>query len=170
MDPQLTSFVVSEEETGHITKCLTQLTDETQASYVMLIERSGQVIAFKTDSGEEGKRVLGALLAGSFASAREIARVLNERDFTTLIQQGKYESIYAESIHNTWILVVIYPKPTTLGMVQVMSKRSIKELEVILERVKKQSSSAHRVSIFSNLMRTSEVNDTVDLLFKDLAS
>ncbi|MEI6046307.1 MAG: roadblock/LC7 domain-containing protein [Chloroflexota bacterium] len=169
MDPQLTSFVVSEEETGHINESLSQLLAETNASYIMLIERSGQLISSQSNSSEEGKRVLGALLAGSFASSREIARVLNENDFTTLIQQGKYESIFAESIINTWILVVIYHKPTTLGMVQIYSKRTIKELAVVLERVKVESRST-RVSIFSNLMRTSEVADTVDLLFKDLAS
>jgi predicted regulator of Ras-like GTPase activity (Roadblock/LC7/MglB family) len=160
---------VSEEETGHITECLSQVLGETNASYVMLIERSGQLIASQSNNSEEGKSVLGALLAGSFASSREIARVLNESDFTTLIQQGKYESIFAESIVNTWILVIIYHKPTTLGMVQVYSKRAIKELGQIFERVKKESRST-RVSIFSSLMRTSEVADTVDLLFKDLAS
>ena len=170
MDPQLTSFVVSLEETASIEECLQELMTEVKASYIMLIERSGQTIAYKTDESEEGKRVLGALLAGSFASSREIARVLGERDFRTLIQQGKHENICAEISGEAWILAVIYPPPTTLGMVQVYTKRSVKKLAEILERVKKQSS-ANRVSVFSGMMRSSsEISDTVDLLFKDLAS
>ncbi len=170
MDPQLSSFIVSVEETGHINECLQDLMAEVKATYIMLIERSGQVISSRTDESEAGKPVLGALLAGSFASSREIARVLNERDFRTLIQQGKRESIFAELIGESWIICVIYPPPTTLGMVQVYSKRAVKQLTEILERVKKESRT-NRVSVFSSLMRTSsEVSDTVDLLFKDLAS
>lgn len=169
MDPQLSSFVVSPKETEHILECLSELQSETKATHVILIERSGQVIAAKNDTQEENKPVLGALLAGSFASSREIARVLNERDFRTLIQQGKYESIFAELIEDTWILSIIFPKTTPLGMVQIFAKKGVAQLTEILERVKKESRST-KISVFSNLMRTSDVNDTVDLLFKDLAS
>lgn len=169
MDPQLSSFMVSPDETGHITQNLHDLFVETKATHVMLIERSGQVIASKSEVGEEGKTVLGALLAGSFASSREIARVLNERDFRTLIQQGKHESIFAELVEDAWILVVIFPKATPLGLVQVYAKQTTARLTEILERVKKESRGT-KISVFSSLMRTSEVSDTIDLLFKDLAS
>lgn len=169
MDPQLSSFVVAAEETGHINQNLHDLLVETKATHVMLIERSGQIIASESEAGEEGKTVLGALLAGSFASSREIARVLNERDFRTLIQQGKHESIFAELVEEAWILVVIFPKTTALGLVQVYAKQTTVRLTEILQRVKKESRST-KISAFSTLMRSSEVADTIDLLFKDLAS
>jgi len=162
-------MIVSLEETENITACLSGLMTETSASYVMLIERSGQTIAYQTSVDDESKQVLGALLAGSFASSREIAKVLREKDFRTLIQQGKYESIFAELVGDSWILVVIYHKPTTLGMVQIFSNRVVEKLAEIQIRVKKQSRST-KISVFSGMMKAGEVSDTVDLLFKDLAS
>ena len=164
MDPQLTSLVVSTSETSHIEETLDRLVAETGANYSMLLDKSGQVIAAQGDTDHQEITALGALLAGTFASSREVARLLKEKDFRVLFQQGVRENIFTELIAEQWMLVVMFDKRTHIGLVKVLSKRATDELASILERVKQESRS--RDAVISTSFRTS-VEDTIDLLFKD---
>jgi len=164
MDPQLTSLIVSISETGNIEECLDRLVAETGANYSMLLDKSGQVVASQGDTDRQDITALGALLAGTFASSREVARLLKEKDFRVLFQQGVRENIFTELIQEQWMLVVMFDKRTHIGLVKVLSKRATDELSSILERVKVESRS--RDAVISTNFRTS-VEDTIDLLFKD---
>ncbi len=164
MDPQLTSMVVSIAETVHIEDTLNRLIAETGANYSMLLDKSGQVIACSGDTDRQDITSLGALLAGTFASSREVARLLKEKEFKVLFQQGIRENIFTELIAEQWMLVVMFDKRTHIGLVKVLSKRATNELSGVLDRVKIESRTKDQ--IISTSFRTS-VEDTIDLLFKD---
>jgi predicted regulator of Ras-like GTPase activity (Roadblock/LC7/MglB family) len=164
MDPQLTSLVVSEKDTDAIESCLEDLVANTQANYSMLLDKSGQVIAARGDTQRQDITALGALLAGTFASSREVARLLREKDFRVLFQQGVKENIFTELIEEQWMLVVMFDKRTHIGLVKVLAKRATDELGAVLQRVRQQSK--QRDAVISTSFRTS-VEDTIDLLFRD---
>jgi len=164
MDPQLTSLVVSEKDTDAIESCLEDLVQNTQANYSMLLDKSGQVIASRGDTQRQDITALGALLAGTFASSREVARLLREKDFRVLFQQGVKENIFTELIEEQWMLVVMFDKRTHIGLVKVLAKRATDELGAVLQRVRQQSK--QRDAVISTSFRTS-VEDTIDLLFRD---
>ena len=164
MDPQLTSLVVSEKDTDAIEECLERLVGDTNANYSMLLDKSGQVIAARGDTQRQDITALGALLAGTFASSREVARLLREKDFRVLFQQGVKENIFTELIEEQWMLVVMFDKRTHIGLVKVLAKRATDELGAILQRVRQQS--RQRDAVISTSFRTS-VEDTIDLLFRD---
>lgn len=133
MDPQLTSLIVSERETNAIEECLERLVDDTGANYSMLLDKSGQVVAAQGDTARQDITALGALLAGTFASSREVARLLKEKDFRVLFQQGIKENIFTELIGEQWMLVVMFDKRTHIGLVKVLAKRATDELIAILQ-------------------------------------
>jgi predicted regulator of Ras-like GTPase activity (Roadblock/LC7/MglB family) len=164
MDPQLTSLVVSEKDTDAIEECLERLVGDTNANYSMLLDKSGQVIASRGDTQRQDITALGALLAGTFASSREVARLLREKDFRVLFQQGVKENIFTELIEEQWMLVVMFDKRTHIGLVKVLAKRATDELGSVLQRVRQQS--RQRDAVISTSFRTS-VEDTIDLLFRD---
>lgn len=164
MDPQLTSLVVSEKDTVAIESCLEDLVRNTQANYAMLLDKSGQVISSRGDTQRQDITALGALLAGTFASSREVARLLREKDFRVLFQQGVKENIFTELIEEQWMLVVMFDKRTHIGLVKVLAKRATDELGTLLQRVRQQS--RRHESVISTSFRTS-VEDTIDLLFRD---
>jgi len=130
----------------------------------MLLDHSGQVISSRSRKTEAEEITIGALLAGTFSSSRELAHILKEQDFRSLIQQGPRESIYAEQIGSQWILAIVFSKYSIVGMVKVAAKRAIMELEEILERVR--LNNRERDRFFSLKMRDS-LDDTLDLLFRD---
>lgn len=72
MDPQLTSIIVPSEEIAQIEECLSRLVEDTGSDYALLLDKSGQVISSKGDGDRQDITALGALIAGVFASSREV--------------------------------------------------------------------------------------------------
>lgn len=165
IDPQLTNLIVSANETTNIEEGLSRLLAESGSLYCMLLDRSGQIIAFQGEANRQDIMTLGALLAGSFASSREVAKLLIERDFKETVQLGTRTNIFTSQIGDgQWILVILFDKQVNLGLIKVLSKRTSSEMQAILERVKVESRA--RDSLINNQFRDSFV-DTIDLLFKD---
>ncbi|NJP05669.1 MAG: roadblock/LC7 domain-containing protein [Chloroflexaceae bacterium] len=164
MDPQLTSLIVPTEEVSQIEECLNHLVEDTGGNYALLLDKSGQVIAAQGDGSRQDITALGALIAGTFASSREVAKLLREKDFRMLFQQGVRENIFIALIEEQWILCVIFNKGTHIGLVKVLTKKATDELASVLERVRQQHKA--RDEVLGSSFRTS-MEDTIDLLFRD---
>ncbi len=162
MDPQLNSLTVGAAELKEIEACLDEMRAEIDATCLMLLDHSGQVILARNRRGGPDETVVGALLAATFASSRELAKVLREHDFRTLIQQGDRENIYAELVADYWILAVVFRKQTLLGMVRVVAHRAARKLTDV--HAQAQIADRERDRVVSANMRTS-LKDTIDLLF-----
>src|SRR6476469_11127730 len=139
MDPQLTSLLISEEDVRRVESTLERLVGDTGANYSMLLDKSGQVISARGDTQRQDITALGALLAGTFASSREVARLLREKDFRVLFQQGVKENIFTELIEEQGMLVVMFDRRTHIGLVKVLATPATEELSVILRQVRQQS-------------------------------
>ncbi|HEU5014685.1 MAG TPA: roadblock/LC7 domain-containing protein [Roseiflexaceae bacterium] len=164
MDPQLTSQIVPTEEVASIEECLARLVEDTGATNALLLDKSGQVIAAQGDSNRNDITALGALIAGTFASSREVAKLLREKDFRMLFQQGVRENIFLALIEEQWIMCIIFSKGTHIGLVKVLTKKATDELASVLERVRQQHKT--RDDVLGSSFRTS-MEDTIDLLFRD---
>jgi predicted regulator of Ras-like GTPase activity (Roadblock/LC7/MglB family) len=162
LDPDLTSLVVGEEESDSITACLARLMGETGASYIMLLDRAGQVLAWQGDGHRAEMTHLGALLAGTFASSREMARLLKEESFRVLVQEGMKEKIFTETVEDRWLLVVVFDHQAHLGLVKVLAKRATQSLAGILHVVVERNQS-QRSRVASEMRRAAV--DTIDLIF-----
>ncbi|MBO0779767.1 MAG: roadblock/LC7 domain-containing protein [Ktedonobacteraceae bacterium] len=162
---QLTNLVISDRELATISALLLKLMNDTNATSVLLLDKSGQVVTVQGRGPRRDVTTLGALLAGVFSSSREVARLLDEKDFRNIFQQGVQENIYTSMVEEQWLLVIIFDKLTHIGLVKVLSKKAADELGRILERVRNDSSRTK--SSVLNLKFRSSVEDTIDLLFRD---
>lgn len=162
---QLTNLVISDRELNSISAVLLKLMHDTNATSAMLIDKSGQVVSVQGTETRRNATTLGALLAGVFSSSREVAKLLNEKDFRSIFQQGVQESIYTSMVEEQWLLVIIFDKFTHIGLVKVLSKKATEELARILDRVRSDTTRAK--SSVLNLQFRSSVEDTIDLLFRD---
>jgi len=162
---QLSNLVVSEGELGNIARILGRLTLDTAASHVLLLDKSGQLIAAQGQVGQRDLIALGALLAGAFSSSRHVAEILGETDFRHILQQGLHESISTSLIGDQWLLVVVFDKQTHIGLVKVLARKASDELERVLERVRASGGQAKEQVI--NVQFRNSVENTIDLLFQD---
>lgn len=164
LDPQLTSLVVPVEELTRIEDVLSRLVEETNGNHALLLDKSGQVIASHGDANRQDTTALGALIAGTFASSREVAKLLREKDFRVLFQQGVRENLFIALIGEQWILTIIFSKETHIGLVKVLVKKASEELQGSLGRVRQ--TRRVRDDVLGANFRTS-MEDTIDLLFRD---
>jgi predicted regulator of Ras-like GTPase activity (Roadblock/LC7/MglB family) len=162
---QLTNLVISDRDLTTISSVLTRLMNDTNAASIMLIDKSGQVVAVQGTNTRRNATTLGALLAGVFSSSREVAKLLDEKDFRNIFQQGVQQNIYTSMVEEQWLLVIIFDRSTHIGLVKVLSKKASDELGRILERVRNDTTRAK--SSVLNLQFRSSVEDTIDLLFRD---
>ena len=163
-NPDLTTMRVTEEDTAQITACLQRLLADTGASYTMVVDRSGQILAYESDGHRPEMTHLGALLAATFASTQEIARILNEDSFRTLLQEGLREKIITETVADQWLLVVIFDQNAHLGLIKVLAKRTTGILENVLE-IAQNRREENRSQVSKPLRKAT--TDTIDLVFSD---
>lgn len=165
MDTRLSRLYVADDEINQINICLRKLLEDTSATYAMLLDKSGQVITVQGEMHNHDTTILGALIAGCFASAKEVAKVLKEDDFRVLFQQGEHENIVTSLVEDQWMLSVIFDRRTHIGLVKVLSKRAGTDLQAILETVRR--STTVRERIFDDGLRTS-IEEAIDQIFQDV--
>ena len=159
----INSLVVSEGDSKRIGEQLDRLLRDAGATTTLLLDKAGEVIATRGETIAQDVTMLGALLAGTFATSREIARIMNETQFRSLFQQGMKQNTLTELVGEVWMIVIMFDKSTHVGLVKDVCRQVTPQLEAVLLQVQRQS---RIVSGLNPAFRTS-VEDTIDLLFKD---
>jgi len=162
-DPNLTDMVIDVKTSGEITEVLSRLVRETRASSGMVLDRAGQIIVFDGEDYRAEMMMLGALVAGTYASTREMARILHEDNFRMLLQEGAKEKIFTEAIGDQWLISVIFDRHTHLGLVKVLCNRATVDLSQILDRAIETNRNRPRQQDIGLARIT---GDTIDLLFR----
>ena len=124
--------VLYEEEIEQIDRVLTRLIKEAEAKCALLVDKDGHLLTRQGFTHTLDTTALAALLAGSFASTKEIARLVGEPEFSVLFHQGKKDHIHISLIGERTILVIIFDDRTTIGMVRLFAKEISESLLEIL--------------------------------------
>ncbi|MBI5847107.1 MAG: roadblock/LC7 domain-containing protein [Nitrospirae bacterium] len=121
-------LVMYEEEFQKIDEELQKLFQQANAKVVFLVDKNGQLIASAGDTHEIDTTSLASLTAGNIAATGGIARLLGEKEFTILFHEGEKDNIHISLIGQRVILVVIFDKRSSLGLVRLRVKKSSEAL------------------------------------------
>lgn len=122
------TLVLTEAGVNALNAITSQLQNETGARAVLLIEKSGQLITAQGQTSTLDTLSLAALISGSFASTRALARLLGEKNFKMLFQQGKTESVFVMALETTDIVAVVFGEQVTVGMVKFKTQQALDRL------------------------------------------
>ena len=125
--------VLYEDQIKQIDKALMRIIKESEAKCALLVDKDGHLLTRQGFTHTLDTTALAALLAGSFASTKEIARLVGEPEFSVLFHQGKRDHIHISLIGERTILVIIFDDRTTIGMVRLYAKEVGESLKEILE-------------------------------------
>jgi len=125
--------VLYEDQIQQVDQALTRMIKEAEAKCALLVDKDGHLITRQGFTHTLDTTALAALLAGSFASTREIARLVGEPEFSVLFHQGKKDHIHISLIGERTIMVVIFDDRTTIGMVRLYAKEIGETLRNIVE-------------------------------------
>jgi len=142
------TLIIYEEEITKIESLMTKMLKGAEAKCALLVDKDGHLITRQGFTHSLDTTALAALLAGSFASTKEIARLVGEPEFSVLFHQGKKDHIHMPLVGERSILVVIFDDRTTIGMVRLYAKETAVELGKIFEQVmaKSKPNSSPRIS------------------------
>ncbi len=126
------SFVVYEEQVNQINAALLRMIKKAEAKCALLVDKDGHLITRQGFTQTLDTTALAALLAGSFASTKEIARLVGEPEFSVLFHQGKKDHIHVSLVGERCILAVLFDDRTTIGMVRLFAKETGDRLKEIL--------------------------------------
>ncbi|MFQ6002170.1 MAG: roadblock/LC7 domain-containing protein [Candidatus Zixiibacteriota bacterium] len=131
-------LVIYEEEIEKIEKSLNRLIKNSQAKCALLVDKDGHLITRRGFTHSLDTTALAALLAGSFASTKEIARLVGEPEFSVLFHQGKKDHIHICLVGERSILAVIFDDRTTIGLVRLYAKETSEALTNIFASATKE--------------------------------
>jgi predicted regulator of Ras-like GTPase activity (Roadblock/LC7/MglB family) len=128
------SWSLDESDASRIDGALGSLLAETGAGSALLIDRTGQLIAFSQAASDVDMIGFAALAAADFAANEQLALLLGETAFSSLSHQGPQASLHLASVARRAILAVVFEREVPLGLVRVKVRRALPTLQRLLEQ------------------------------------
>jgi predicted regulator of Ras-like GTPase activity (Roadblock/LC7/MglB family) len=129
------NVVITKKDLETIDVFLGKMVSTSLAHSVLLIARSGQLIANHGDTLDIDVSALSALTAANFGATAEIAKLLGEEEFTLLFHKGRSENVYFSAIGEHVIMVTLFDDKTSLGLVRLRINQMNEELSRILSTI-----------------------------------
>jgi len=97
---------------------LFRLLRKSAAKSAMLSDTSGQLMTFVGERPDLDLTGFLALCAGDYAASHEMATMLGEDSFQALFHQGEENQIYITALGGSALLILLFGKDSTLGLVR----------------------------------------------------
>ncbi len=119
---------------------LRELVISSGAMTSLLITKEGHMIAEAGDVSYLNTTAMAALVAGMFSATREVARMVGEKHFSILLQQGEKRHIHISLVTDSTMMLIIFEDYARVGLVRHTARKTGKELIISLietERIQK---------------------------------
>lgn len=160
MNPQM---VMYEEELAQLQALTDKLRHDSRSQTILLVDKNGQMIVTSGGSTDLDTTSLSSLVAGNVAATGGIAQVIREDEFTGQFHEGKDISVHMTLVAGRIILVVLFGKDTTHGLVRLRVRKATSELTAVFEALeRKAATQSPQQNVFAEI-----TDDDIDNLFND---
>ena len=156
MNPQLALY---EEELSEIREVADRLHQDSRARTILIVDKNGQLIAATGVDADLDTTSLSSLVAGNVAAVGGMAKLIEEEEFTGQFHEGKEISVHMTIVARRIILVVLFDKNTTQGLVRLRVKKASEALTEIFERIASKPKNEQH-DVFNEI-----TDDDIDALF-----
>ena len=111
---------------------LADFLEKAESELTVVIDRGGNVISQFGDMTVMDVTIIAALAAGSFAATKELARRIGEVEFNALYHQGNGNHIFMNSVDDDTIMITVFGKKTTVGLVRFYSAATAQSVAALL--------------------------------------
>jgi predicted regulator of Ras-like GTPase activity (Roadblock/LC7/MglB family) len=101
---------------------LSRFLKESNARCAVLVDRTGRLLATAGATESFDQVSFASLAAADFAASDQLAELLGEEEFSSLYHHGERQSMYVADLAGWAILVTLFDRKTTLGMVRVKAR------------------------------------------------
>jgi predicted regulator of Ras-like GTPase activity (Roadblock/LC7/MglB family) len=141
-----TRLVFYKEDIERIAKTLNTFLKNANARCVLLVDKDGHLVTKEGESATYDMDTISALVAGSFAATKQMAKLLGEEEFSIMFHQGKKDNIQLSLVGERTILAVIFDDKTTLGMVRLYASQVSSKLAELFNEIAERKSEGEKIS------------------------
>jgi predicted regulator of Ras-like GTPase activity (Roadblock/LC7/MglB family) len=125
-------MVMYEEELKQLSSLCERLTHDANARAVLLIDKNGQFLTSFGDVQNIDTTALASLTAGNVAATSGLAKIIGEKEFPHVFNEGEKDNLHLSVIGQKVILVVLFDKRSSLGLVRLRVKKASEDLVRVL--------------------------------------
>jgi len=139
-------LVFYKEDIEGMGKALNTFLKNANAQCALLVDKDGHLVTKEGESSAYDMDTISALVAGSFAATKQMAKLLGEEEFSLMFHQGKKDNIQLSLVGERTILAVIFDDRTTLGMVRLYSSQVASKLGQLFNDILTRKSEGEKIS------------------------
>src|SRR5438309_7488700 len=129
------SWSFREDDARAIQVILSGFLGESNARTALIVDRTGQMVATVGETPQFDPTAFASLTAADFSANDQLAKMIGEPEFASLVHQGERESMYLADIAKRVILVVLFDSRATLGLVKLKAKAVVENLNRVFEEM-----------------------------------
>ena len=128
-------FILHENEYNEIQVVLRKLLVDSYAKVVFLVDKNGSLMASAGETANFDTTSLASLAAGNIAATGGLASLIGEKEFSILFHEGERDNMHISVVDNRLILVVIFDRRSSVGLVRLRVRRADEDLGKILKSI-----------------------------------
>ena len=126
-------YALDQEHLDNIEKILREDLIEIGVHSLVFADLAGNIVV-ELNNGEATHDVysLTALAAGNFGAVNAMANAIGQDEFSLLFHKGDNVSIYFSKVLDDFLLITIFGKETSLGLLRLKVSESSEKIEKVL--------------------------------------
>lgn len=154
-------FVLYDEEYQEITAVIDKLLRESNSKCVYLVDKDGQLLSATGETKDIDATSLASLTAGNIAATGGLAKIIGEKEFSILFHEGERDNLHISVVGQRVILVVIFDKRSSLGLVRLRVKKASEDLNKSIQKLlAKMAAGAEQENVLKEI-----TDDDIERLF-----
>lgn len=126
-------LVISDHQLERCDALLWELKGLLDCSFLGLVSTAGQPITTASDEHHPETFSLASLTASAFAATRQLAEILEEREFTLLFHEGSAVNLHVAQVTDKVLLLITFGREVPIGKVRLYTQRATGVLRHIIE-------------------------------------
>ena len=128
-------FILREAEHAAFQAILRKLLSDSYAKVAFLVNKNGTLLTSVGETEGFDTTSLASLAAGNIAATGGLANLIGEKEFSILFHEGERDNMHISVVADRLILVVVFDRRSSVGLVRLRVRRASGDLERVLASV-----------------------------------
>lgn len=156
-------LIITDRQLERCDQLLWELKGLLDCSFLGLISTAGQPITSAASDDHVETFSLASLTASAFAATRQLATILDEREFTLLFHEGDSVNLHVAQVNDQVLLLITFGRGVPIGKVRLYTQRSI----AVLQRILDDQTDAERQELVIDDAFEMSMEQEMDQVFRD---
>jgi predicted regulator of Ras-like GTPase activity (Roadblock/LC7/MglB family) len=135
-----------QEDLDHLNLVMDELLTKSEANIALLVEKAGYLIHQCGSQDSIDTTTFATLGSNAYNAVQFMAQLVNEKNFTSMYQQGEHFSTLMVNVDENSLLVVVFPTHLTVGSMKYYASPAARSIAQRIE-VASQRSPGNRLDL-----------------------